>query len=478
MSWSGSTAQQIAKAVRRGDADAAFVVDHHLRHIEDHRETEGALTSVRKVEARAEAAAVDAVDPQPTSGPAGDEAGDVFARTGSNATREALPAAGVPVAVCEQLPVTGHAPRLGSNAAVLPIAESDHQAVQRIRGAGAVVVGLGRSSELGLWPATEDDGNVPANPWRPDRGVGGPSGGTALAVATGAAAIGIGLDGPGSAGGVRTAAAACGIIAYSPDHVPADIDADPDQWLSGHVGVLATTVDDAALAYAALTHRIPRQTGDPGRLRIAASNSAPLPARVDDEATKSLLKAVRALTDLGHDTFRSRPKFGTRLTSASSGAWSCAAYLRSLKCGPDGLQRRTKRLVSVGEKTYLKGLFGGVLGDGRRVRGHLEDWFDTEDFDLLITPGMPGPPPAAQEWSGQTLRSNVTHLAGSATFTAPFSLAGLPALVVPVGTRGDGAPATVQLVGPPGSTGRLFDVAAQLVAKLRPRRYAPSLTWD
>ncbi|WP_026928795.1 amidase family protein [Glycomyces tenuis] len=455
MSWSGTTAQQIAKAVRRGDAVAAVVVDHHLRHVEDHREAGDALTAVRKIESLAEAAAVDEIE-----------------------DRSALPAAGVPVAVCEQLPVTGHAPRLGSNATVLPIAETDHEAVQRIRGAGAVVLGFGRSSELGLWPATDDDGNVPANPWRPDRGVGGPSGGTALAVAAGAAPIGIGLDGPGSAGGVRTAAAACGLVAYSPEHMPADINTDPDHWLGAHVGVMATTVDDAALAYAALTHRAPRATGDPGRLRIAATNATPLPGRVDDEATKSLLQAVRSLTDLGHDTFRARPKYGPKLTAASSGAWSCAAYLRSLKCGPDGLQRRTKRLAAVGEKTYLRGLFGGILGDGGRIRRDLEDWFDFADYDLLVTPGLPGPPPAAQEWSTQTLRSNVTHLVGTAAFTAPFGLAGLPALVVPVGMRGDGVPATVQLVGPPGSTGRLFDVAAQLVAKLRPRRYAPGLTWD
>ncbi|GAB3659156.1 amidase family protein [Glycomyces tarimensis] len=455
MSWSGTTAQQIAKAVRRGDADAAIVVDHHLRRIEDHHEAADALTSVRKIESLAEAAAVDEID-----------------------DRSALPAAGVPVAVCEQLPVAGHAPRLGSNAGVLPIAETDHRSVQRIRGAGAVVVGFGRSSELGLWPATDDDGNVPGNPWRPDRGIGGPSGGAALAVATGAAPIGIGLDGPGSAGGVRTAAAACGIVAYSPEHVPADINSDPEHWLNGHVGVMATTVDDAALAYAALTHRAPRGTGDPGKLRIAATNTTPLPARVDDEATKSLLQAVRCMTDLGHDTFRARPKFGTRLTATSSGAWACAAYLRSLKCGPDGLQRRTRRLAAVGEKTYLGGLFGGILGDGNQIRRHLEDWFDFGDYDMLVTPGMPGPPPAAQPWSTQTLRSNVTHVAAAAAFTAPFGLAGLPALVVPVGMRGDGVPATVQLVGPPGSTGRLFDVAAQLIAKLRPRRYAPGLTWE
>jgi amidase len=128
VSWSGTTAQQIAKAVRRGDADAAVVVDHHLQRMEDLADSGDALTCVRKVEALAEAAAVDELDDRPN-----------------------LPAAGVPVAVCEQLAVTGHAPRLGSNATVLPLAETDHEAVQRFRGAGAVVVGLGRSSGRGGW---------------------------------------------------------------------------------------------------------------------------------------------------------------------------------------------------------------------------------------------------------------------------------------------------------------------------------------
>ena len=88
-------------------------------------------------------------------------------------------------------------------------------------------------------------------------------------------------------------------------------------WLGAHTGVMATNVEDAALAYAALKHRHPRSTGDPGRLRIAATNVAPLPARVDDDATKWLLKAVRSLTDLGHETFRAKPRFGARLTQRS-----------------------------------------------------------------------------------------------------------------------------------------------------------------
>ena len=456
MSWSGVTARQIARAVRRGDADAAAVVDQHLQPIEENPHLTGALTQLRKVEALAEAATVDDL-PDLSS----------------------LPLAGVPVTVCEQIGITGLAPRLGSHASVLPVHEMDHEAVQRLRGSGAVVIGTGRSSELALWPTTEDGRHILRNPWRSDRGVGGPSGGAALAVAGGATPLAVGLDGPGTAGGVRTSAAACGLFGFSPEHEPATADMEATRWLGGMVGVLATTLEDVRLGYGALSRRHLPDTSDPGRLRIAASNAPvlPLPGSVDNEATKALLNTVRLLTDSGHDTARANPKFGPRLAGASSGAWAAAAHLRSERAGGKTLQRRTRRLVTVGERTYKRGYFGGVLGDGARVRQHLEDWFADYDYDLLMTPGCPAPPPAAQAWSREGLRTNLRHTASAAAFTAPFALSGLPALVMPVGVRGDGLPATVQIVAPPGGVDRIFDLAASLVSRLRPRRYSTAVKW-
>ena len=461
MSWPGATARQIARAVRRGDATATTVVAEHITDAAGNPLVGVAYTDTRDSTALAEAAIVD-------------ELPDLAS----------LPMAGVPVAVCERFAVTDGQSRLGSSATRLPVAAGDDEMVRRLRGAGSVVVGTTRSSELGLWPSTDDHGDVAVNPWRSDRGVAGPSGGAGLAVASGTVPLAVGQDGPGTAGGVRTVAAACGVIGFSPEHDPAVHRDDTTRWLAGTPGLLATTVNDVAEGYAVLTRSLPPAVSEPPRLRIAATDktlapqfpgvSGPLPG--PDESTRSwLLTVVRTLTDAGHDTVRSAPTLGPRASTASVSAWAAAAYLRSIRFDRKALQRRTRRLAALGERTVKGHLYGGLLGDGVRTREHALDWFHAGAYDVLVTPALPGPPPAAEGWSTRGLRENLRAGARAAAYTAPWGLIGLPAMVVPVGVRDDGLPATVQLVGKPGHAGVLFDLAGQLVDRLKPRRFPPGL---
>jgi amidase len=69
--------------------------------------------------------------------------------------------------------------------------------------------------------------------------------------------------------------------------------------------------------------------------------------------------------------------------------------------------------------------------------------------------------------------ANVLVSTRYAPYAAPWNVAALPAITVPVGTRHDGLPATVQLVGPAGSEWRLLALAAQLEAALQHDRHAP-----
>ncbi|HET6212568.1 MAG TPA: amidase family protein, partial [Micromonosporaceae bacterium] len=173
--WVGATAKEIARAVRRGDAAATAVVADHLDYIRAADHTLNAFRVVRAAEAVAEA---EKVDEQPDLGN--------------------LPLAGVPIAVKENTAVAGVPTWNGSAAARQPVSEEDHEVVRRLRGAGAVVVGITRMPELGLWALTDDASAVTRNPWNTDRTPGGSSGGAAAAVAAGLVPIAHGNDGLGS----------------------------------------------------------------------------------------------------------------------------------------------------------------------------------------------------------------------------------------------------------------------------------------
>src|SRR5262245_43453856 len=188
--WVGATAKQIARAVRRGDTSATAVVADHLDHI---RETDEILRAFRVIRAGEAIAEAEKVDEQPDLGN--------------------LPLAGVPIAAKENTAVAGLPMWNGSAAARAPVAETDHEVVRRLRGAGAVVVGVTRMPELGLWGTTDDDTAVTRNPWRTDRTPGGSSGGSAAAVSAGLVPIAHANDGLGS---VRIPAACCGLVGIKP----------------------------------------------------------------------------------------------------------------------------------------------------------------------------------------------------------------------------------------------------------------------
>src|SRR5690606_5179080 len=144
--WIGASACEIARAVRRGDVSATQVVADHLDFVRTHDRAINALRVVRGGEAAAEAEQVDQQE---------DLAGAALA--------------GVPVVIKENTPLTGVPTWRGSVAARGPIAETDHEVVRRLRGAGAVVIATSRMPELALWSTTDDATTVTRNPWRPDR---------------------------------------------------------------------------------------------------------------------------------------------------------------------------------------------------------------------------------------------------------------------------------------------------------------------
>ncbi|MEV6924716.1 amidase [Dactylosporangium sp. NPDC051485] len=448
--WVGATAREIARAVRRGDTSATAVVADHLDSIRAYDRIVGAFREVRAAEAIVEA---ETVDEQPDLGN--------------------LALAGVPVAVKENTPVTGLPTWNGSAAARGPVAEKDHEVVRRLRGAGAVVIGVTRMPELGIWATTDDAEAITRNPWRTDRTPGGSSGGSAAAVAAGLVPIAHGNDGLGS---IRIPAACCGIVGLKPGlgAVPAGIGAN-DWYGLAENGILATTVADANLGYSVLSGRTPAALTPPGTLRVAVSLRSPVAGALPDAgARKGVSDAVRLLLAHGHAAVRADPSYPLALGARVLATWFAAAGQDAAELGPAAqvrLQPRTRRHVALGEAALRRGLVRD--GDRAAWRERCRKWFAGGGFDVLVTPALAAAPPAVQPWSDRSWVANMLVNTRYAPYAAPWNFAGFPGLVVPVGVRGDGLPAAVQLVGPPGSELLLLAVAGQIEEAAPWRRHAP-----
>ncbi len=124
------------------------------------------------------------------------------------------PLHGVPFSVKDLIPAKGIRTTLGSVAYADWVPDQDDVAVERLRGAGAILLGKTNTRELGYGIVADNDLFGPTrNPWCPDRTAGGSSGGAAAAVADGMGSVALGSDGGGS---LRVPAALCGVFTLKP----------------------------------------------------------------------------------------------------------------------------------------------------------------------------------------------------------------------------------------------------------------------
>jgi amidase len=445
MNWVGTAATRIADAVQRGDATATQVIADHIDHARLADRVVAALRMMREEEAIAEAEQVD----------------ELYGLG-------ALPLAGVPVAVAENTPVAGLPVALPSRT---PLAAQDDEVVRRLRGAGAVVLGVTRISELGLWAMTDDSAAITRNPWRSDLSAGGAAGGAAAAVAAGITPVAQATDGFGS---LRIPAACCGVLGLKSGQ--GLIEYRSGDWLdTAEHGVMATTVEDLAASFAVLIGRHDAPAPESGRVRVAMSWRTPLPGvTADSDVREAVSAAARTLVAAGHDVIGADPPYLTRLAMMLSATWTAVAHL-----GAESLEQpqpRTQRHAAIGAQALRRQL----AREGERLdwRERCVAWFADGGYDLLLLPTLPGPAPAARYWSERSWRVNTAASLRLSAFTAPWNLAGLPALTVPWGVRRDGMPGSVQLVAPPGAEATLLATAALFEERAPWRRHAPSWPRD
>lgn len=437
----GRPAAEIADHVRTGKATPREVVEEHLRRIDALRSRFPAFRRVRREEALREA--------------------DVVA---ARSDLEDLPLAGVPVAVKGNVPVVGEPTRNGCAEEVGSPAVSDHPVVERMRRAGAVVVGISFMPELGIWGTTDGPWGVVRNPWDPRRTAGGSTGGGAAAVATGMVPVAHATDGLGS---IRVPAACCGLVGLKPGAglVPSQVGV--SSWLGmTENGPLATTVEDAALLLSVMADRpgLAEVREPDGPLRIALSTRDPLAGvSRDPEYREAVLDTGRLLAAEGHRVGRLDPPYANRHAVAALSRWFAGAAEDADGIPRTLLQRRTRGHVAAGR---LVRRLGAPSEETRRdVRRRFAPLFDRAD--LLVLPALAGPPIEAGPWSKRGWVANLIANARFAPFAAAWNLAGYPAAVVPAGMHPSGIPLSVQLVAPEGGEALLLSVARRL-ERLRP----------
>ncbi len=441
------TAVEIAAAVRAGDLSATDVVAVSLGRIAAYDERIGAFQVVRAERALAEAAQV--------------------------AAREDLadlPLAGVPIAIKDNIAVTGEPMRDGSLATSDHPQDHDHPVVERLRAAGAVVVGITRVPELCLFGATDSPFGVAKNPWDVTRTPGGSSGGSAAAVSAGMVPIAHGNDGLGS---IRIPAACCGLVGLKPGSgvVPSGI-GNNDWYGMSENGPLTTTVADAALMFSVMAGRPGyADVRPPDRpLRIGWSLRSPVAvAQLDDAWADGVRQAAEDLAAVGHTVEEAPFPYPLNALPALE-RWFGGASWDAEGLDRKAMERRTRVQARLGDVVRRFDL--AQEKQKQKWVAHVEPWF--RRYDVLLTPTLATPPISSEEWGKGSWARSVWANLRYAPYAAPWNVVGWPGISVPVGVHPQaGTPLGVQLVSPPGGEVVLLGLASQLETRRPWTRVAP-----
>ena len=388
---------------------------------------------------------------------------------------EDLPLAGVPVAVKENMRVAGLPTRHGSQAIRHEIARADSAIVRRLRSAGAIVIGKTAMPELAIWPFTEGPGWATHNPINRARTCGGSSGGSAVAVAAGMAALATATDGGGS---IRIPAACCGIVGVKPTHglIPLP-DGAHEHWGGLSVaGGLARDVQDAALLYDVLRARRPHDAVRPlaGRLRVAMSLRHPIAgARVNGEVKDAIRRIAYYLAASGHEVLEANPPYPSLpLSFLRSYLSGIAEEADALEVDLAAAEPRTRAMAKRGRSIRRRGW--DLHTHGHATAPRLRRWMRSRD--VLLTPVLAYPPPRLGKWKNGGWFSTSLGVSRWMGFCPPWNIAGCPVVVVPIAHSHDSLPIGMQIIGSPASEPLLLAFAAtvEAVAKFQPRDRPPS----
>ena len=377
---------------------------------------------------------------------------------------------------------------------------------QRLQDSGAVLLGKVNMDEFAMGSSTENSAFGPTlNPWDPQRSPGGSSGGSAAAVAAGLACYALGTD---TGGSVRQPAHFCGVVGLKPTYgrisrygvIPYASSLD-------QVGVLARDCRDAATALELMAGPDPYDsTSAPyavGQYRAACQRPLQglrvgvpqefLSSALAPDISLALEKAMEDLRGQGvsveevslpHTSYALPAYYVLATAEASSNlarydgvrygsrveadnVYDMFVATRSANFGAE-----VKRRIMLGSYALSSGYYEAYYNKTLQVRTLIKQDYDqvfAAGFDALLTPAAPTTAFKLGEMTDDPLTMYMQDIC-----TVPVNLAGLPALVAPVGLDREGLPIGLQLIGRGFGEEALFTLGCGLES---PARLLPDLSW-
>lgn len=382
------------------------------------------------------------------------------------------PLHGVPISVKDLIFTKGIRTTGGSLVHKEFIPAEDAVAVERLRGAGAIILGKTNTPELGQSSTTENRfGKDCCNPWNPERTSGGSSGGAAVAVASGLGPLALGSDGGGS---IRIPATFCGVYGLKPTHGRIPLYGGfGNMPLFATMGPISRTVRDAAFMLNVISGYDPRDPcsirgespdfltalkGEIGGLRIAWSPKLGF-AKVDPEVQAIALAGARVFESLGCKVEEATPDieepFPIFAPIVLADEYAVSGHL---------LEERVDELVPYVKSTLVAGKqvmgyeYSQALRALERFKLRMALFFDR--FDLLLTPATAVVAFPLRQRPREIDGKPVGKLWGPFPFTVAFNLSGQPAATVPCGFSSDGLPVGLQIVARWGEEATVLQASA------------------
>ena len=397
------------------------------------------------------------------------------------------PLAGVPLALKDILLTRGIRTTCASRLLENFVPLHDATVVERLRAAGAVLLGKLNMDEFAMGSSTENSAfQLTRNPWDPGRTPGGSSGGSAAAVAARLCAGSLGTD---TGGSIRQPAAFCGVVGLKPTYGRVSrfgviaFASSLDQ-----VGPIAADVRDAAVLFEAIGGPDPRDATSAQRpmptdladlppdrdlrgVRVGIPSEYFPDTGLEPGVAAAVQAAIEVLRGLGAEI---RPvslphtchAVATYYLLATAEASSNLARYDGVRYGRraagetlydlyarsrgEGFGPEVKRRIMLGTFALSAGYHDAYYGKASQIRTLIRRDFDAafQDVDVLVTPTSPTTAFRLGERLEDPLQMYLADI-----FTIPCNLAGLPGLSLPCGFDAAGLPIGLQLLG------RAFDEA-------------------